>query len=215
MGAAATDVVESTTKVARYTDPNTRNPFLWYDVPGAGTLAFPDWQYFNDMGLFVFDAIIVLFDNRFTDTDVAILRNCARFNIPAYVVRSKAEVHINNIVKKKLTEWCQSTSNKLETSVFVLHISTSGSQAVSYIESLEQCGKDWPAAVEVDFVFRMQVYAVMLAARYGERAVKMPMHILYQDKATFFVALDWLMSLKYSRTERATPEEMQRQVQAS
>ena len=73
-------------------------PFAWYDVPGSGTLSISDWQYFTDQGIYIFDAIIVLFDNRFTAMDVAILRNCARFQISAYIVRSKVSQHIDNMV---------------------------------------------------------------------------------------------------------------------
>jgi len=34
---------------------------------------------------------------RFTEIDVAIIQNCERYRIPLYVVRSKADVHIDNI----------------------------------------------------------------------------------------------------------------------
>ncbi|KAG2141502.1 interferon-inducible GTPase-domain-containing protein [Suillus cothurnatus] len=98
-GAAATGVTETTLTMARYPDPNAEYPYVWYDVPGAGTLKIPDWQYFNAQGLYVFDCIIVLFDNRFTMTDIAILTNCRRFKIPTYIVRSKADQHIRNIMK--------------------------------------------------------------------------------------------------------------------
>ncbi|KAI6030361.1 interferon-inducible GTPase-domain-containing protein, partial [Pisolithus marmoratus] len=97
-GAAATGITETTRVFNRYPDPNPQYPLVWYDIPGAGTLKIPDWQYFNAQGLYVFDCIIVLFDNRFTMTDVAILSNCARFNIPAFVVRSKADQHIRNVM---------------------------------------------------------------------------------------------------------------------
>lgn len=97
-GAAPTGVVETTSQIDRYPDPNPRLPFVWYDVPGAGTLAQSDWLYFNSQGLFVFDCIIVLFDNRFTLTDISILTNCRRFQIPTYIVRSKADVHIRNVM---------------------------------------------------------------------------------------------------------------------
>ncbi|KAG6331108.1 hypothetical protein ID866_7979 [Astraeus odoratus] len=95
--AAPTGVTETTRVCGRYPDPNPEHPFIWYDIPGAGTLNIPDWQYFNAQCLYIFDGIIVLFDNRFTVTDVAILTNCARFNIPAYIVRSKADQHIRNM----------------------------------------------------------------------------------------------------------------------
>ncbi|KAI6121054.1 P-loop containing nucleoside triphosphate hydrolase protein [Pisolithus croceorrhizus] len=99
VGAAATGIVETTSTVDRYPDPNPRNPFVWYDIPGAGTLQQSDWLYFNSQGLFVFDCIIVLFDARFTTTDIAILKNCQRFQIPTYIVRSKADTHIRNIMR--------------------------------------------------------------------------------------------------------------------
>ncbi|KAH9832885.1 interferon-inducible GTPase-domain-containing protein, partial [Rhodofomes roseus] len=103
-GAAAVGVVETTSVIARYPDSNPANPFVWYDVPGAGTLSIPDWQYFTDQGLYIFDCIIVLFDNRFTVTDVAILRNCAQFQIPTYIVRSKSKQHIQNVAEDMADE---------------------------------------------------------------------------------------------------------------
>ncbi|KIK45939.1 hypothetical protein CY34DRAFT_800951 [Suillus luteus UH-Slu-Lm8-n1] len=97
--AAAVGVNETTLAVARYPDPNPSSRFVWYDVPGAGTLKVPDWKYFNDQGLFVFDCIIVVVNNRFTATDVALLSNARRFGIPALIVRSKADQHIRNLMK--------------------------------------------------------------------------------------------------------------------
>ncbi|PCH37661.1 hypothetical protein WOLCODRAFT_148611 [Wolfiporia cocos MD-104 SS10] len=77
-GAAPTGVTGTTRVITRYTDPAPANPFAWYDI---------------------FDCIIVLIDTRFTATDVAILRNCARFGMPAYIVRSKSNQHIRNIME--------------------------------------------------------------------------------------------------------------------
>ncbi|KAI0717626.1 interferon-inducible GTPase-domain-containing protein [Fomitopsis betulina] len=96
-GAAQTGVVETTSEVVRYPDPSTDMPYVWYDVPGAGTLNIPDWQYFTDQGLYIFNCIIVVIDSRFTATDIAILRNCVRFQIPSFIVRSKSKQHITNI----------------------------------------------------------------------------------------------------------------------
>ncbi|KAH9917615.1 interferon-inducible GTPase-domain-containing protein [Fomitopsis serialis] len=96
-GAAPTGIVETTAEITRYPDPSAGVPYVWYDVPGAGTLSVPDWQYFTDMGLYVFDCVVVVFENRFTATDVAILRSCTRFQIPTLVVRSKSSQHIQNL----------------------------------------------------------------------------------------------------------------------
>ncbi|KAG2105093.1 interferon-inducible GTPase-domain-containing protein [Suillus discolor] len=98
IGAAATGVTETTLVMARYPHPNAEYHLVFYDFPGAGTPNVTGWQYFNEQGLYIFDSIIVLFDNRFTDVDIAILSNCRRFKIPTYIVRSKADQHIRNIM---------------------------------------------------------------------------------------------------------------------
>ncbi|KIJ58128.1 hypothetical protein HYDPIDRAFT_64303, partial [Hydnomerulius pinastri MD-312] len=99
--AAPTGVTETTLEVGRYLPPSHSDQFAWYDVPGSGTLKIPDWQYFNTQGLYVFDCITVSFNNRFTMTDQAILANCRRFKIPTFIVRSKADQHIRNLMKDK------------------------------------------------------------------------------------------------------------------
>ncbi|KAF5386301.1 hypothetical protein D9757_008569 [Collybiopsis confluens] len=95
--AAAVGVTETTTKIGRYPDTRPNYPFVWYDVPGAGTLNIPRWQYFNRQGLFIFDCIILLWNVRLTDTDIAILDNCPRYPIPCVIVRSKSDHHIRSI----------------------------------------------------------------------------------------------------------------------
>lgn len=97
--AAPVGVVETTTTIGRYPDPIHRK-FIWYDVPGAGTLTTPDWEYFKNQELYVFDAIIVLFNGRFSSTDIAILRSCQRLPnpIPTYIVRSQSLTHIRNLM---------------------------------------------------------------------------------------------------------------------
>ncbi|PCH37645.1 hypothetical protein WOLCODRAFT_52224, partial [Wolfiporia cocos MD-104 SS10] len=99
---AATGVAETTLKPRRYPDPDNTRPYVWYDIPGAGTLEISDWQYFNDHGLYIFDCIVVLFDTRFFETDVAILKHCVHFGIPSFIVRSKSEVHVQNIYNELL-----------------------------------------------------------------------------------------------------------------
>ncbi|KAG0695006.1 interferon-inducible GTPase-domain-containing protein [Suillus ampliporus] len=100
---ARTGIVETTNTVTRYPDPSPNSQIIWYDVPGAGTHNVPEWQYFNDLGLYIFDCIIVLIDNRILDSDLAILRACEQFrNIQAFIVRSKSDQHINNMACDKM-----------------------------------------------------------------------------------------------------------------
>lgn len=95
--AARTGTTETTKKVQAYRDPYPRSPFVWCDIPGAGTLKVPGSSYFIQQGLFVFDCMVVVWDSRFTEVDIEILRNCERFKIPAYIVRSKSDQHITNL----------------------------------------------------------------------------------------------------------------------
>ncbi|KAL0573934.1 hypothetical protein V5O48_008003, partial [Marasmius crinis-equi] len=103
-GAAEVGVVETTSKIKRYPEPDKSLPFVWFDVPGAGTLNVPRAEYFNNMGLYLLDAIIVVYNDRFTDTDIAITRNCVCYDIPCYIVRSKSDVHITNLARASMTE---------------------------------------------------------------------------------------------------------------
>jgi len=63
--AARVGVVETTTMIQRYPDPRQGTPYhryVWYDVPGAGTLTIPSQQYFTTQGLFIFDFVILVYD---------------------------------------------------------------------------------------------------------------------------------------------------------
>jgi hypothetical protein len=74
---------------------------VWYDVPGAGTQDVPARQYFINYGLFLFDVILIAIGDRFEETDVQLLRDCSRFKIPTLIVRSKADMHIENLIKEQ------------------------------------------------------------------------------------------------------------------
>lgn len=103
--AANVGVTETTTGIGRYPDPNRSGPqakFVWYDIPGSGTLLKPGPQYFNDHGLFVFDIILVLFGGRFSQQDLAILEHAARFKVPTFLIRSKSNQYIENIIREEL-----------------------------------------------------------------------------------------------------------------
>ena len=97
-GAAAVEVTEGRLQTTRYHNVNQDDPYVWYDVPGVGMFRYHGWQYFNSRNLYVFDCIIVLFDNRFTTTDITTLTYARQFKIPTYVVRSMADRCIRNIM---------------------------------------------------------------------------------------------------------------------
>ncbi|KZT00044.1 uncharacterized protein LAESUDRAFT_576400 [Laetiporus sulphureus 93-53] len=98
-GAAPTGSTETTLEIGRYPDSNPDTPFVWYDIPGAGTLTVPAAQYFNDQGLYIFDCIIVVIGERITEIDIAIMQNASLYNIPTYIVRPKSLQRIENTIQ--------------------------------------------------------------------------------------------------------------------
>ena len=64
--AAPTGVVETTKDIMRYPDPREESPWnrlVWFEChPNTGRLEVPGWQYFNQQGLFIFDAIVLVYD---------------------------------------------------------------------------------------------------------------------------------------------------------
>lgn len=102
-GAAKTGTRETTLEIGRYPDPGDQPPrpwMVWFDVPGAGTHRVSHHDYFIKQGLYVFDLIILAIGDRFEEIDSQILANCARFKIPAFIVRSKADMHIRNSMQE-------------------------------------------------------------------------------------------------------------------
>lgn len=103
-GAAPTGITETTLEIGRYPDPGTQPPrpwTVWYDIPGVGTQRISHWQYFTNQALFVFDIIILAIGERFEETDCQIIRSCMEFKIPFFIVRSKADQSIRNMMADK------------------------------------------------------------------------------------------------------------------
>lgn len=94
-------VTETTLEVTRYPDPRSEYPysrFVWYDLPGAGTVAVSNGQYFETQELFAYNCIIIMYGERFTNI-VDILEKCAFSLIPTFIVRSKADQLIGNMIQ--------------------------------------------------------------------------------------------------------------------
>ncbi|THU95689.1 hypothetical protein K435DRAFT_570634, partial [Dendrothele bispora CBS 962.96] len=87
----------TTLSIGRYNDPRRDCRFVWYDFPGSGSAGVSGPDYFNHYGLYAFDYIFLLWDNRLTDADVAVLENCVRLKIPYFLIRTKSDLHIQNI----------------------------------------------------------------------------------------------------------------------
>ncbi|KAF8963407.1 immunity-related GTPases-like protein, partial [Flammula alnicola] len=96
-GYASVGVNETTKFVQGYPDPQEPKT-MWYDVPGANTPGISGWTYFIDHGLFIFDALIVTFSDRFTETVGTLIKNANGCGIPIFLVRTKADQILHNLV---------------------------------------------------------------------------------------------------------------------
>jgi energy-coupling factor transporter ATP-binding protein EcfA2 len=101
-GAAAVGVDETTAEVQGYVDP--RHPQVkWFDVPGANTPTISGWLYFMDQNLYIFDVLVILFSDRFTQTIGTLLRNAHQSGIRTFLVRTKADQLIQNLKTERRT----------------------------------------------------------------------------------------------------------------
>jgi len=95
-GAAAVGINETTAEVEGYLNPR-RPEVKWFDVPGANTPNISGWLYFMDQGLYIFDILIILFSDRFTETVGTLLSNAHRCGIPTFLVRTKADQLVSSL----------------------------------------------------------------------------------------------------------------------
>eukprot|EP01054_Gregarina_sp_Poly1_P003386 Gregarina_sp_Poly_1__3385@NODE_1978_length_2942_cov_217_412174_g1274_i0_p1_GENE_NODE_1978_length_2942_cov_217_412174_g1274_i0NODE_1978_length_2942_cov_217_412174_g1274_i0_p1_ORF_typecomplete_len347_score43_21IIGP/PF05049_13/7_6e50MMR_HSR1/PF01926_23/0_0004RsgA_GTPase/PF03193_16/0_0082RsgA_GTPase/PF03193_16/5_9e03FeoB_N/PF02421_18/0_024AIG1/PF04548_16/0_026Tropomyosin/PF00261_20/0_022Tropomyosin/PF00261_20/5_3e03Roc/PF08477_13/0_2Roc/PF08477_13/2_2e03Dynamin_N/PF00350_23/0_19ABC_tran/PF00005_27/8 len=102
-GSAADGLVETTDKVRSYQDPVPRFKILWFDFPGGGTLRVSGATYFLNQALYVFDCVIVVIGDRILEDDISILQNSKSWNIPTFIVRSRADITIQNILRESGT----------------------------------------------------------------------------------------------------------------
>ena len=99
-GAAEVGINETTTEVQGYVDQ--RHPEVkWFDVPGANTPHISGWLYFMDQHLYIFDVLVILFSDRFTQTIGTLLRNAHQCGIRTFLVRTKADQLIQNLKNER------------------------------------------------------------------------------------------------------------------
>jgi len=103
-GWAPVGVKETTMEPTMYAFRNVPKVRLW-DLPGAGTEAFPSATYIQTMGLRYFDKVVIATAGRFTSTEVALRAELAQHDVPYYMVRTKVDIDIyNNMQDNSLPE---------------------------------------------------------------------------------------------------------------
>lgn len=96
-GSAQEGTTETTMEIARY---EAGDELVFYDIPGAGTQRIARWGYFKEQGLYIMNAIILVVGNRIIDTDISIIENCAQLRVVVFVVRSRSDDTITDIIKQ-------------------------------------------------------------------------------------------------------------------
>eukprot|EP00929_Paragymnodinium_shiwhaense_P049146 TRINITY_DN24804_c0_g1_i1.p1 TRINITY_DN24804_c0_g1~~TRINITY_DN24804_c0_g1_i1.p1 ORF type:complete len:467 (+),score=100.01 TRINITY_DN24804_c0_g1_i1:184-1584(+) len=110
-GWAPVGVNETTMRPTMYAFPNKPQMRLW-DLPGAGTEAFPSETYIQNMGLRHFDKVIIVTAGRFTSTEVNLRAELEKHVVPFFMVRTKIDIDVyNNQQDNGLTE--QATVNQI------------------------------------------------------------------------------------------------------
>ncbi|KAG1470325.1 hypothetical protein G6F56_002751 [Rhizopus delemar] len=83
--------VETTIEPKAYRHPSLPTLALW-DMPGIGTPRHPSKNYFENYCLGAFDALLIVFDDRFMATDVDLARKAIQYNVPVFFIRNKADI---------------------------------------------------------------------------------------------------------------------------
>lgn len=90
--AAKTGEIETTLEPKSYKHPILNTLYLW-DMPGIGTPRHPTSKhYFDNYCLGVFDAILIVFDDRLMASDIEIARRARKFHVPVFFIKNKADI---------------------------------------------------------------------------------------------------------------------------
>jgi len=92
---ATVGVTEETSEPRMYEYPDEPRTRLW-DLAGAGSSSWPQDKYVKKIGLRHFDVVLVLCATRFTQTEILLLRELRKHEVPHFVVRTKFDIDVDN-----------------------------------------------------------------------------------------------------------------------
>eukprot|EP01055_Gregarina_sp_Pseudo9_P000578 Gregarina_sp_Pseudo_9__577@NODE_1370_length_1658_cov_28_806053_g1279_i0_p1_GENE_NODE_1370_length_1658_cov_28_806053_g1279_i0NODE_1370_length_1658_cov_28_806053_g1279_i0_p1_ORF_typecomplete_len412_score45_77IIGP/PF05049_13/6_8e33FeoB_N/PF02421_18/1_3e05RsgA_GTPase/PF03193_16/0_00021RsgA_GTPase/PF03193_16/1_3e02MMR_HSR1/PF01926_23/0_00012ABC_tran/PF00005_27/5_3e03ABC_tran/PF00005_27/0_0013MeaB/PF03308_16/0_00059MeaB/PF03308_16/5_1e03AIG1/PF04548_16/0_0017Dynamin_N/PF00350_23/2_7e03Dynamin_N/PF0035 len=75
-------------------------PVILFEVPGFGGMDCVRWNFWEEHDLCAFDALILVWDSRLTDTDVSIISNCLSMSVRIIVVRNKTDVDLSSLMEE-------------------------------------------------------------------------------------------------------------------
>ncbi|XP_060589992.1 interferon-inducible GTPase 1-like [Ruditapes philippinarum] len=94
-GAAAVDVVETTTKASRYSHPDNKHIVFW-DLPGVGTQKYKRETYLKEMDFARFEVVIIVCASRFMESDMWLGKKLRELKKNILFVRTKIDFDIYN-----------------------------------------------------------------------------------------------------------------------
>ncbi len=94
-GAAEVGVTETTGQPQSYHHPDNENFILW-DLPGAGTPAFPRYSYLQKIDFEKYDFFFIVSARRFTEDDLWLAREIEKREKLFYFIRTRVDEDITN-----------------------------------------------------------------------------------------------------------------------
>lgn len=94
-GAAPVGVVETTKVPTPYSHPDNTNLKLW-DLPGVGTMDFPQERYLEEIGFKKYDFFLIFSSGRFTSNDLWLANQVRTLGKRFYFIRTKVDLDIRN-----------------------------------------------------------------------------------------------------------------------
>lgn len=92
---APVGINECTMEIKQYKDPRFAHIIYW-DLPGGGTIAHPEDDYWKAKKLYAFDHLLIVGAARFRDFDITIAKTAIANKVPVFFVRSKLDIDIDN-----------------------------------------------------------------------------------------------------------------------
>ena len=90
VGAAKVGMVETTGEAMKFKHPGNEN-IVFVDLPGMGTIKFPEETYFKKVGLKDYDTFLILTTCRFTENDLKLAKIVKEMGKPFFLIRTKID----------------------------------------------------------------------------------------------------------------------------
>ena len=90
VGAAKVGVVETTAEAMKFKHPGNEN-IVFVDLPGMGTIKFPEKTYCKKVGLKDYDTFLILTTCRFTENDLKLAKIVKEMGKPFFLIRTKID----------------------------------------------------------------------------------------------------------------------------